>query len=216
MSGGGVIATKVPHLTSKDFARFWAKVQKTDTCWVWTGTRQQKGYGRFSLAGKMIVAHRVAYVSLVGPIPDGLVLDRLCRNTSCVNPAHLEAVTGRVNTLRGIGPAARHAAATHCPQGHEYDETNTKIGVPGDRRCRTCIREQSKRRPRWDCEQCGVNIQLRSRPKHLRKHEKANRPRCGRCRTRNVIKAGDGVVCQRDACGYTTRALLPAPSEGGQ
>ena len=76
------------------YQRFWAKVNKTDTCWLWTastlnGYGQIKAGGRF---GKILLAHRVAYEMLVGPIPEGLQLDHLCRVTLCVNPKHLEPV----------------------------------------------------------------------------------------------------------------------------
>src|SRR5688572_21764976 len=69
-------------------------------------------------------AHRLMYVALRGPIPDGLELDHLCRNHACVNPWHMEPVTGRVNKLRGTSPSAVHAAKTHCPKGHAYTPEN--------------------------------------------------------------------------------------------
>lgn len=83
---------------------FWLHVQRTAGCWEWTGTRDQRGYGLHAetQAGvkKRWRAHRVAYTLLVGPIPDGLTLDHLCRNTSCVNPDHLEAVSAAENNSR--------------------------------------------------------------------------------------------------------------------
>src|SRR5258708_4089556 len=83
--------------------RFWAKVQKTDGCWQWMGTGTQQGYGLFNAGSRRtIAAHRFAYLLVKGPIADGMVLDHLCRNPGCVNPAHLEAVTPQINTLRGI------------------------------------------------------------------------------------------------------------------
>ena len=123
--------------------RFWAKVRKTAGCWVWTGAKISSGYGEMSVKGKPQYAHRLAYELLVGPIPDGLVIDHLCRNTSCVNPAHLEVVTERVNILRGSGATAVHARATHCPQGHPYDEANT-YRSKGHRKCRTCALAREK------------------------------------------------------------------------
>lgn len=120
---------------------FWAKVQKTDGCWLWTAHVDQSGYGKFG-NGKhgTTCAHRIAYELCVGPIPAGLELDHLCRVRHCVNPRHLEAVTHSENVLRGLSPAitaARQRAKTHCPKKHPYDEANT-IHRGGARFCRAC------------------------------------------------------------------------------
>lgn len=123
--------------------RFWAKVDRTNTCWNWTGALTY-GYGRFSLHTKVVQAHRFSYELLVGPIPEGLQLDHLCRNHSCVNPIHLEPVTGRVNVLRGNTIVAEQAARTHCPKGHAYDDANTRIDAKRCRHCRACQRERAR------------------------------------------------------------------------
>lgn len=128
-----------------DDERFWARVQKTDTCWLWTGGRMGN-YGSATVDGSTIRAHRYAYLTLVGPIPEGLVLDHLCRVTLCVNPAHLEPVTDRVNTRRGISQPADNARKTHCKQGHPFDVANTNVDPRGNRVCRACAREKSRRR----------------------------------------------------------------------
>lgn len=77
-------------------------------CWLWSGHKDQKGYGRFYWKGLNEYAHRWAYEYFVGAVPVGLELDHLCRNRGCVNPAHLEAVTHRVNVARGTSPSAKH------------------------------------------------------------------------------------------------------------
>jgi len=119
--------------------RFWSKVDKTDTCWLWiAGTTS--GYGHFWLSQRHVLAHRLSYEWLKGVIPTGLTLDHLCRTPLCVNPEHLEAVTHKENCLRGVSPWAKRAKVTHCPQGHVYDEVNTLIKPQGNRGCRTCRR----------------------------------------------------------------------------
>jgi HNH endonuclease len=115
-------------------------------CWVWTGRHGPFGHGRFLVGGKgskQATSHRYAYEMIVGPIPDGLVLDHLCRNPSCVRPDHLEPVTQRENLLRGLTFQAANAAKTHCKRGHPFDEANTiwrKIPGSGGvgRSCREC------------------------------------------------------------------------------
>lgn len=125
--------------------RFWAKVDKTHPsgCWVWTAALCN-GYGMFGFNGMR--AHRLAYIELVGEIPAGLVIDHLCRNRACVNPAHMEPVTNRENILRGVGIVAQCAAKTHCPKGHPYDEANTWMSKAGSRHCRTCKNAKDRAR----------------------------------------------------------------------
>jgi hypothetical protein len=138
--------------------RFWSRVNRDGPapaykpelgpCWLWTGTRSH-GYGRFGLGQESLLAHRIAWELANGPVPDGLELDHLCRVTVCVNPAHLEAVTHRENTLRGEGPTARHARLTHCPKGHEYSSANTRLAHRGtSRECVICTRDRDRIRKR--------------------------------------------------------------------
>lgn len=126
--------------------RFWSKVDKTyaGSCWPWLGTQAGQGYGVFHPErGKAVRAHRFAYEDAVGPIPEGKQLDHLCRNRICVNPSHLEPVTSKENTLRGIGPTALNAQKTHCSYGHELFGDNLKIDRHGYRRCRECIKRRN-------------------------------------------------------------------------
>ncbi|HEY9413733.1 MAG TPA: HNH endonuclease signature motif containing protein [Pseudonocardia sp.] len=142
--------TEEPNLVH---TRFFAKVNKTSSCWHWTGTLNKEGYGSFSTRGKTSPAHRFAYQLLVGPVPDGLQVDHLCHgwdddcaggstclHRRCVNPEHLEPVPAGVNNARGNSPSAAASRRTHCPRGHAYDETNTAITAAGWRRCRECRR----------------------------------------------------------------------------
>ena len=122
--------------------RFWAKTRIEDTgyetpCLTWTAYKLPNGYGRFNWQRKVRNAHRLAYEVQVGPIPEGLVIDHLCRNRACVNVAHMEPVTNQVNILRGETIMADNAAKTRCSKGHLYDETNT-IRRDRGRRCATC------------------------------------------------------------------------------
>jgi len=120
--------------------RFWSKVRKTKGCWEWTGHVRPDGYATFNgPGGKTTYVHVFAYELEAGPIPKGLTLDHLCRTRRCVRRDHLEAVTNRVNVLRGNGIAAQNARKTHCSQGHPYDSKNTYVDRLGKRYCRTCV-----------------------------------------------------------------------------
>lgn len=121
-------------------AAFWPKVRMTHTCWIWTAARNRHGYGLFPY-DRGTLAHRAAYELLVGQIPNGRELDHLCRNPSCVNPAHLEPVVHRENMLRGDTLGGRNAAKTHCVNGHEFTPENTYVFPNGHRKCRACKRE---------------------------------------------------------------------------
>lgn len=127
--------------------RFWAKVEPTGFCWIWTAAKT-KGYGVCWNGERTMPAHRFAYEYLVGPIPSGLVIDHLCRNRACVNPDHMDVVTHRVNIRRGqagVLTGAKQRAKRECPSGHEYDTANTYINSKGERSCRRCGRDRSRR-----------------------------------------------------------------------
>lgn len=129
--------------------RFAASTHKTDSCWEWTGTIYQNGYGRFMVKKQQFLAHRVAYEKAYGEIPDGLVIDHLCRNRKCVNPDHLEAVTNEENLFRGSGYRIMNGMDDSCIHGHKYTPENT-YWEPNGRsvRCRTCASQRDTNRPR--------------------------------------------------------------------
>jgi hypothetical protein len=124
--------------------RFWANVKKIRGHWMWQGRPNAWGYGRLVVDGVLTYAHRFSYTLLVGPIPEGLGIDHLCRVKLCVRPDHLEPVTTQVNTLRGEAPSAINAAKTHCPKGHELVGANL-YEWRGHRRCRPCNTETARR-----------------------------------------------------------------------
>jgi len=137
-------------------------------CWDWVGTKNSRGYGTMwdsGMPGRRIGAHRVGYERVKGPIPAGLTIDHLCRNPSCGNPDHLEAVTLMENIRRGNWPRAGPGQRTHCNYGHPLSGDNLYVETSRahpykSRRCRICQRangkkKRSKRRPyfvaRCDC-----------------------------------------------------------------
>lgn len=128
--------------------RIWAK----PGCWEWLGSHfKTTGYGLFHRpdpAGvwRSTVAHRVVYEVFVGPIPEGLEIDHLCRNRRCVNPNHLEPVTHRENGLRGESIFAKEARQTHCIHGHPFSGDNLRYKPDGRRRCMTCERAWDAKR----------------------------------------------------------------------
>lgn len=126
-------------------ARFFAKVNVTPYCWIWTGCVDPNGYGRISIKHVNHHAYRAFYLEVVGKVPPGLELDHRCRNRLCVNPAHLEVVTHRTNSLRGNNPCSRNAAKTHCINGHPFNGDNLAIYKRG-RHCRACAHIKYMRR----------------------------------------------------------------------
>jgi hypothetical protein len=143
--------------------RFWRKVDKAGPvpeyrpelgpCWIWTGGLTGAGYGGFACEPRkadgrlsFVCAHRYAYEQVVGPIPDGMFLDHLCRVTQCVNPGHLEPVTMAENFRRGApSVSAINREKTHCIHGHPLSGDNLWIyAKTGQRHCRTCMRQRTR------------------------------------------------------------------------
>lgn len=112
--------------------RFWSKVNKTETCWLWTGGTSGTGYGKYAIRRVSFRAHRLSWEEENGPVPEGLQLDHLCRVRLCVRPSHLEPVTGKVNVQRAVGDT--------CPEGHPY------VIYMGRRQCPTCRLERKRAR----------------------------------------------------------------------
>ena len=128
--------------------RFWDKVVKTDSCWLWTaGTFGRTGdYGCFYLTGgrKAIGAHIWSWEQVNGPVPEGLVLDHLCEVKLCVRPDHLNPTTHQLNILKGTSPSAVNSRKMVCNRGHSLEDAHVLKG--GRRDCRKCrvIRNQSR------------------------------------------------------------------------
>lgn len=125
--------------------RFWSWVDKrqpTD-CWLWVGAINPTGYGA-AYAGKSngpMLAHRLAMLIKVGELPEGQVVDHICRNRACCNPDHLRLISNRENVIIGVGPSACNARKTHCHRGHEFTVENTYHHKSGVRDCRECRRQ---------------------------------------------------------------------------
>ena len=156
-------------------------------CWIWTGPSLPSGYGTLSVKRKSRYVHRFTYEAIVGPIPNGLEIDHLCRVRCCANPSHLEPVTHKVNTLRGQAPSAINARLTHCPAGHPYDDENTYKDGLKYRHCKIC-RSEAMQRFR------------RNNPSYSSEYGKAQRNREG------------GRRCTVEGCGkpYLAKGLCSA------
>ncbi len=121
-------------------------------CWEWIAGKNHQGYAKFKWEGRTRSGHIFAYEYFIGPVPEGFQLDHLCRNKSCVNPWHLEPVTGSINVFRGPN---KHREKTHCKNGHEFTTENTYVTCRGkygrsQRHCRTCHRIQVRNAYRAD------------------------------------------------------------------
>lgn len=143
------VAGDLPALfeLSKHLVRIGARTKTVGECKVWQGPLGHPRYPSISIRNRKTYVHRFIYSQLVEEIPSGHDVDHICHNPRCVNPDHLQAITHRENLLRGATSAARNAARTHCPRGHEYAGANLIRMPNGARACRTCVnaRKRSKR-----------------------------------------------------------------------
>lgn len=136
-------------MNESECTRFWAKVARAagSGCWEWLASvNVRDGYGQYRIKGKTRRAHIVAYELVVGRVPLGLVLDHICRNRRCVNPAHLDPVTLGENTRRGMSPTAIASRTNRCLRGHAFTDGNTIKRANGKRECRTCDNVGQRRR----------------------------------------------------------------------
>lgn len=176
-------------MNKNEFERFIEKIDFTiqAPCWIWAACKTKYGYGRFGLKGKTVLAHRFSYEMCKGRIPDGLVLDHLCRNPSCVNPDHLEAVTQRVNSIRGIGWANINIKKTHCKRGHEFTKENTVYKKDGTRRCKFCGNMYNKVKRQNNPEKVRAYY-VEMRKNNLEKFREQDRIRAARRKARELAK----------------------------
>ncbi len=124
-------------------------VRDGNGCWIWQRSLGRNGYPQVIRIGTgqspFDSPYRLSYEEFVGPIPEGLEPDHLCRVHACVNPDHLEPVTKLENWWRGVSVTRVNAVKTHCDHGHEFTEANTYIRPNGNRDCRACIRDRVRR-----------------------------------------------------------------------
>jgi uncharacterized small protein (DUF1192 family) len=142
-----VNGTLPPNYEEMFWEKFDSLVDKSGECWVWLGGSHDGRYGTVRYRGGSRAVHRLSYTRSKGKIPVGLVLDHLCRNTRCVRPDHLEAVTNKENIRRGTGVAALNAAKTECSRGHPLSGDNLHVDKrTGDRICRACLAFHKEKR----------------------------------------------------------------------
>ena len=120
------------------------KVRSDSRCWDWSGYKTSNGYGQIQAVRggvrHIFMPHRIVYEAVNGAIPEGMEIDHLCRNRSCINPVHMRVVTSKENTLCGFSPAAVNGRKTHCIRGHALNGNNLRMRRNGKRTCNECVR----------------------------------------------------------------------------
>ena len=132
-------------------------------CVIWGGSVNKNGYGYLYVDGKQKLAHRVAYETEIGPIPDGLVIDHLCRNRACVNTQHMEPVTIGENVLRGETGPGINSRKTECIYGHSL--ADAYVAKDGRRACRTCRKDHARRYYQENAEAIKAKARTRYKEK---------------------------------------------------
>jgi hypothetical protein len=150
-----VAARKKYQRGSTDYERFASFVDASggpDACHLWQGHRQQNGYGKFPVNRVPTIASRWILGYLRGrPLRRDEMACHHCDNPPCVNPKHLYVGDNAQNMKDAVARGTHNMVRkTHCPQGHPYDEANTRHEA-GRRRCVTCIRTRARRGPRTHC-----------------------------------------------------------------
>ncbi len=194
---------QIPDFDELGWVEFWAQVDRKgeDECWPWMGYTN-RGYGMFYYGGQSYYAHRVTYTKLVGPIPDGLTIDHVyrrgCRLKKCANPGHMEPVTQKVNTERGLEIywEKKLPRPDRCVKGHKRE-----IGKP--------------------CRKCAVLAVAKSIKKKPEKYGpmKTAQKRKERCRWRGVamkcVVCGKDYLTAKQHCGSPceSRPMEPGPTQ---
>lgn len=142
-----MLTKPTPPMTDEQAERFWSRIEvnQPSGCWEWTAGTFTGGYGQFRIGDRTWQAHRIAYSTLIHPIPEGMVTDHLCRNPRCCNPDHLQIVTNTENTNRNYSPPSQNRRKTHCHKGHPFTPDNLQHSSRGNRNCRTCRNERNLR-----------------------------------------------------------------------
>lgn len=143
--------------TLKERLMFFMVVDHVTGCWNWTANKNQKGYGRVAIDGRLHSAHRVSFEIFNGPLIDGLEVDHVCENRGCINPAHLQQITHASNVRKGNRWNIERP--THCPRGHPFTAPNLGHDHRGWRYCKACASRRHKRRK----EEMRNETQIRER-----------------------------------------------------
>ncbi len=125
--------------------RFWKQIDTSGECWIWTGKTRPDGYARIGVDRGHMPVHRFAYEAFVGPIPDDMHVDHLCRTRACARPDHLEVVTQAENNRRAVAVRKPTEPKAECPHGHPMSGENLAVNTVGKRSCRECARIRGRK-----------------------------------------------------------------------